>query len=173
MNSSSPVAVIVSDALHATVGENPFDVVHERLLLINVPEENQKALIAQMLALLRPGGTIALQEWDRVSLVCYPAHPAWTTLLNAYAVAFSANGGNGATGRTLASLLRGQGVDHVEIKVHAKTVGVDEGRRLLLLSLLDSMHDKMLAIGQLKRGGACSEQGSALSPFAGSQQARH
>jgi hypothetical protein len=88
-----------------------LDLVHERLVLINVPELNQRALVEQMVGLLKLGGTIVLQEYDRVSYVCYPEHPSWTILLDAYTEAFRRSGGNGATGLTFRKLKRQFGVN--------------------------------------------------------------
>jgi SAM-dependent methyltransferase len=143
------IAIIEADALELVVAELPFDFVHERLLLMNMPEGQKVVVVEQMLALLRPGGIIALEDWDRASLACYPAHPSWTVLLEAYSTAFSAGGGNGATGRALPTLLRSRGVERIGVKVHARTITVHEPRRMHLLSLLDAMHDKVVAHTQL------------------------
>src|SRR5215510_7940861 len=66
------VRVVVADALKTGLEENSYDFVHERLILMNVPPASQRALLAEMLSLLKPGGTIALQEFDSASFVCYP-----------------------------------------------------------------------------------------------------
>jgi len=141
-------SVVQRDALGANQKSGSFDLVHERLVLMNVPESNQKALVDQMVALLKPGGTIALQDYDRVSYVCYPEHPSWTILLDAYIEAFRASGGNGATGRSLPWLLRSAGVRDVQTKVHVRTVHVGESRRTLHLTMLEVMHEKVLALGR-------------------------
>ena len=146
----SNVRVILGDALRAGLEQNSFDVVHERLVLMNMPEANQKALVSQMLALLKPAGIIALEDYDRVSCLCYPEHPSWTILLDAYSEAFRTSGGNGATGRTLPWLLRSAGVRDVQTKVHARSVDVGESRRTHHLSLLEVMHEKILALGRFR-----------------------
>lgn len=147
------VRVILSDALGTGLEKESFDLVHERLVLINVPEANQRALITEMLALLKIGGTIALQDYDRVSYVCYPEHPSWTLLRNLYDEAFRLGGGNGATGRMLPWLLRAAGVRNVQTKVHVRTVEVGESRRTHHLSMLDVMHDRIVALGKITREG--------------------
>ena len=68
-------SIVQGDVLSAGQDSGSLDLVHERLVLINVPEVNQRALVEQMVGLLKPGGTIVLQEYDRVSYVCYPEHP--------------------------------------------------------------------------------------------------
>jgi ubiquinone/menaquinone biosynthesis C-methylase UbiE len=63
--------IISADALNTGLEKGSYDVVHERLVLINVPSATQQAMLAEMFALLRPGGTIVLQEYDATSYVCY------------------------------------------------------------------------------------------------------
>jgi len=66
------VKLVRADALDTGLERNFYDVVHERLLLINFPPASQRALLTEMIGLLKPGGTIALQEFDSASYVCYP-----------------------------------------------------------------------------------------------------
>jgi SAM-dependent methyltransferase len=141
------VSIVEADALGAALDVNSFNFVHERLVLMNMPEINQKALVSRMLALLKPGGVLALQDYDRVSCLCYPEHPSWTILLGAYGDAFQTNGGNGATGRSLPWLLRCAGAENIQTKVHARSVDVGDIRRTHHVSLLEVMQEKILALG--------------------------
>ena len=106
--------MVKADALRTGLERNSYDVVHERLVLINLPAPTQGAILAEMFSLLRPGGTIALQEYDASSYVCYPDHPSWTALLGIFNDTFHAAGGNEFIGRSLASLLRSAGAENVE-----------------------------------------------------------
>jgi SAM-dependent methyltransferase len=142
------VTVIGGDAVGEELQTNSLDFVHERLVLMNLPEPDQMTLVTKLLALLKQGGTIALQDYDRLSCVCYPAHPSWTVLLAAYADAFRASGGREATGRTLPWLLRSAGAQNVQAKIHAKFVDVDDSRRMHHLGLLDVMGEKILNHGR-------------------------
>jgi len=56
------VEVVCGDALSADLEEASFDFAHERLVLMNLPQAEQKRLVSHMLALLKPGGTIALRS---------------------------------------------------------------------------------------------------------------
>lgn len=143
------VEVVLGDAFSADLAEASFDLVHERLVLMNMPEREQRRLVIHMLALLKPGGTIALQDYDRVSCLCYPEHPSWTVLLEAYSEAFRASGGNGGTGRTLPWLLRASGARNVQTKVHARFLDVGNSRRMHHFGLLEVMRAKVLALGRL------------------------
>ena len=145
------VRVVVADALKTGLEENSYDFVHERLMLINVPPASQRALLAEMLSLLKPGGTIALQEFDSASFVCYPEHPSWNALLSIWNDSFHATGGDEFTGRSIGRLLRSEGVENVRMKAHVEVGQIGEYRRTHLLSLLESMQDLILASGRITK----------------------
>src|SRR5262249_6508230 len=88
------VRVIDGNALKTGLEKSSYDLVHAQLVLINLPPAFQQELLAEMLSLLKPGGTIALQEFDSASYVCYPEHPSWNILLSIWNDSFHAKGGN-------------------------------------------------------------------------------
>jgi ubiquinone/menaquinone biosynthesis C-methylase UbiE len=61
------VQLVNADAVKTGLEKNSYDVVHERLVLINIPLATQQAILTEMLSLLRPSGTIAIEEFDFVS----------------------------------------------------------------------------------------------------------
>ena len=67
------VEVLQDDALNTGLPKSAFDLVHERLVMINVPTRG--ALLQEMMSLLRPGGTIILEDVDDISYTCVPLHP--------------------------------------------------------------------------------------------------
>ena len=67
------VAITQGDALETSFEKGSFDLVHERLVLINMPVPNQQCLVSEMAALARPGGMIAVESWDRAADICYPS----------------------------------------------------------------------------------------------------
>src|SRR6185503_7821774 len=71
------VRVVRGDAHSPSLEHGSFDFVHERLVLMNMPETERRRFISQMLSLAKPGGIVALQDYDRVSCVCYPEHLSW------------------------------------------------------------------------------------------------
>jgi SAM-dependent methyltransferase len=158
----SNVKVIHADALNTGLEKNAYDLVHERLILINIPPTSQAALLNEMFSLLKPGGVIALQEFDSASYVCFPEHPSWNLLLNIWNDAFHATGGNEFVGRSLAHRLQLLGAAHVEMKVHVEVAQVGEYRRTHLLSLIESMRDLVLASGAIAAADL-REHMSALS----------
>lgn len=142
------VQVINGDALKTGLERGSYDFVHERLMLINLPPTSQEALLGEMLSLLRPGGTIALQEFDSASYVCYPGHPSWNILLSIWNDSFHAAGGNEFVGRSLGQLLRSAGTENVQMRAHVEIAQIGEYRRTHLLSLLESMQDLVIAPGR-------------------------
>lgn len=142
-------SVVEGDMLAAGLDECSFDLVHERLVLINVPETDRGSVVTAMLRLARPGGILALESWDRASHVCYPEHPAWRILDDAYREATRATIGDGTSGRTLPWLLRSAGVTDVRTKVHVRAVGLSERRRTHRLGILDVSKARILATGRL------------------------
>src|SRR5215472_7440205 len=56
------VQLVVGDALKTGLDKNSYDMVHERLILINLPTAFQQELLAEMVSLLKPGGAIALKS---------------------------------------------------------------------------------------------------------------
>jgi hypothetical protein len=142
------VQVLNADALSTGLEKSSYELVHERLVLINLPPRTQHAILAEMFSLLRPGGTIALQEYDATSYVCYPDHPSWNALLGIFNDTFHAAGGNEFIGRSLAGLLRSAGAENVQIKAHVGFPKVGEYQRTHLLSLIESMRECVLACGR-------------------------
>ena len=146
----SNVRLANADALKTGLDKNSYDFVHERLVLINIPPVAQQAVLKEMLSLLRPGGTIAIQEFDFVSFACDPDHPSWNILFNTWCDAFhAAGGGNLFIGRSLARLLRSAGAENVRIHAHANLPQVGEYQRTHILSLIESTKDLMVGSGKL------------------------
>jgi trans-aconitate methyltransferase len=143
------VQVVKADALQTGLQKNCYDLVHERLILINVPDATRVALLEEMLSLLKPGGIIALQEFDSASYVCYPQHPSFDILLSNWNEAFHATGGDEFVGRSLGGRLRSAGAVNVQMKVHAEVAQIGEYRRTHLLSLIEAMYDLVQASGRL------------------------
>jgi SAM-dependent methyltransferase len=141
------VTMVQADGLDTGLEKGSFDFVHERLILINVSA--REALLKEMLSLLRPRGTVALEDVDNVSWLCQPAHPSWDILLNAFHAVFHAGGGDGFVGRRLPVLLHAAGVRNIQTKVTVETPPPGDYRRTHLLSLIDSVRDKVIANGVL------------------------
>ena len=143
------VQLVNADAVNTGLEKDSYDVVHERLVLINIPLATQQAILTEMLSLLKPGGTIAIEEFDFVSFACDPDHPSWNILFNTWCDAFNAAGGNLSIGRSLARLLRAAGAENVRMCAHANLPQVGEYQRTHVLSLIESTRELMIGPGRL------------------------
>jgi ubiquinone/menaquinone biosynthesis C-methylase UbiE len=143
------VEIIEGDARAIALPKAAFDLVHERLVLVNVAARER--MLTEMMALLRPGGRLILEEVDNVSWICHPAHPSWGAVLDAFHEVFQSNGGDPFIGRRLAELLRVTGAHDIEVATDVEIVRPGEYRRMHLVSLLDSVRAAVLAKGLLDR----------------------
>ena len=141
------VKIVHADALATGLDKNSFDLVHERLVMLNVPARDQ--LLSEMVSLARPGGTIVLEDIDNASWLCHPPHPSWDALRDTFHAVFHANGGNGFIGRELRGMLLAHGIRDVEVKIDVHTPSLGDYRRTHLLSLIDSLGDKVTALGAM------------------------
>ena len=141
------VEVVCADAQALDLPAGSFDLAHERLVLITQPHPEQ--LLAKMVALVRPGGTVAVQDVDQVSWLCYPPHPAWDALLQAFRAVCWARGIDPVLGRRLPEMLRASGLTEVDVAVHVAVDQPGEYRRTHMLALLESVRDQVLALGVL------------------------
>ena len=132
------VTIMEADALASDLDNDSFDFVHERLVMVNVPE--RRKLLSEMLRLAAPGGTIALEDIDNVSWICEPEHDSWDALISVFHNAFRAAGGDPFIGRKLPSLLRRAGALEVRFRVQAEMPEPRQYRRthLHLVARFDS-----------------------------------
>jgi SAM-dependent methyltransferase len=145
----SNTTVFHGDAAKPSLDKGNFDFVHERLLLINMPEQSRLSVLAHMVELARPGGVVAAESWDRASLVCYPEHPSWVIMNDAYREAIRATNGDGTSGRTLSSLLRQAGLADIRTKVHVRAAEIGDPRRRHRLNVISSARPKIVDQGLL------------------------
>lgn len=138
------VVIVEADALNSGLERESFDLVHERLVMVNVPE--REPLLSEMLALTAPGGAIALEDIDNVSWLCHPEHASWTTLLDAFHTIHRAGGGDPFIGRRLPALLRSAGVLDVQAHVQAELPEPGQYRRTHLISLVQSLRPKLIGM---------------------------
>jgi hypothetical protein len=95
-----------------------------RLVLVNVPEPQQ--IVAELAALVKPGGWVAFHEADWIAHLCDPPSEAWSTLVDLFVAYSEKNGIDPFVGRKLPRLLRGAGVEdvHVNPLVHVYPRGM-------------------------------------------------
>jgi len=158
------VTVVQGDALSSGLASGSFDLVHERLVLVNVPERRE--LLAEMVSLAVPGGVIALEDIDNVSWVCEPADESWMTLLDVFHETFRSGGGDPFVGRRLPTMLRQAGVVDVRVRVQAELPQPGEYRRTHLVALIDSIRDKVIASGAMSEADLGRHRAAVLDHLA-------
>jgi SAM-dependent methyltransferase len=141
------VTIVEGDALATNLERETFDLVHERLVAINVSA--REPLLAEMMSLLRPGGTAVLEDVDNASWLCEPPHPSWDAILHAFHTVFQASGGDPFVGRRLPELLRRAGAQDIQVAISVGLAVPGEYPRMHLVSLLDSVREKVLRSGLL------------------------
>jgi SAM-dependent methyltransferase len=117
------VEVIAGDARPTGLPEGSFDLVTSRLVLVTIPQPEQ--IIAEAVALARPGGVIAFHEADRAAVMCDPPSQAWDTEEKLFMAVAEKNGNDFHLGRKLPRLLREAGLVDVRVNpiLHIESVG--------------------------------------------------
>jgi SAM-dependent methyltransferase len=140
---SRTVELIEADATGTGLPSGSFDLVHERLLLVNVPRP--AVVVAEMARLAAPGAVVAVEDVDWISWTCVPAHPDWSRLAAAAAAVWS---GDVHIGRRLPALLRSAGLRDVQVSVQARVFGPDAAYQRLLLRFVEIHRERILARGE-------------------------
>lgn len=140
------------DIMNDPLEENAFDVVHCRLVLEHLPAAD--VALTKMIAALKLGGALLVEEFDHVSFLPAPdaapdATAAWHAFLAAFAAIAETRGLDLTYGRRLRPLLEAHGLrDVTAMGVTTYERGGTEGRGLLLLSIV-SMRDLLIATGHM------------------------
>jgi len=139
------VEVLQGDAKATGLPRASFDLVHARLVLVNVPEPER--VVEEMAALARPGGMVASHEADYGAHMCDPASRAWSRLFEAFEAYSRANGIDLFIGRKTHRLFRGVGVADVQVHpvIHVYPPGHD--RRTIFWDFVRNLRDRLLASG--------------------------
>jgi SAM-dependent methyltransferase len=141
------VTLATVEATATGLPRGAFDLAHARLLLVNVPQPER--VVAEMAALVRPGGVVATQEVDWISWTCEPPHPAWDRLLRANEAVWNGRGMDVRIGRRLPSLLRAAGLVDVEFTVHARAWRPGDLHQTLLLAFTRLNRSEIVTRGLL------------------------
>lgn len=142
------VEVIEGDARATALPRASFDLVHARLVLINVPRPEE--IVNEMIALARPGGVVACHEADYGTYRCDPPHPSWDRLLDVFESHSRDRGVDPLLGRRLYSALCAAGLVDVRVRplIHAYPHG--HPRRPILIDFIDNVRAGLLESGQIR-----------------------
>jgi len=134
------VTVLEGDARRTQLPQGSFDLVHARLLLINIPRPAE--VLTEMVRLAKPGGWVDSQEADAL-LLCQPPHPAWERLSEVLRETYRQDGADLQIGRRLPELYRAAGLVDVGVAVHADHHAAGDTRHTLIPDLVRTMRAKI------------------------------
>ena len=139
------VRVAEADAGATGLPRAAFDLAHARLVLITMPDPQR--VLAELVALVRPGGVVAVQDLDQVSHFCEPPHAAWTALLGAFLTLQRENGNDPHLGRRLAGMARAAGLTDVQMAVQTRVSTQGDFYLTQLPTITRSLWDRIVARG--------------------------
>lgn len=122
-----------------------FDLVHARLVLCHTPDPQR--ILTEMVALIRPGGMVAVQDIDATASFCEPPHPAYETLMNAYQALLHEQGQDARIGRRLFGLLRSAGLADVDMIARSQVLRAGTGAQAQLPNIIRSVGARLVARG--------------------------
>jgi ubiquinone/menaquinone biosynthesis C-methylase UbiE len=141
-------AGVRAEFVHGDATEPPaqdeFDLAYARLVLSHLPDS--VAALRAMVAAIRPGGWVAVEDLFTGTLRSEPPAPALDRLQAVYSATVRAHGGDPTIGPRLPALLAAVGLREVrEVTVENPMSTVED--KLFLAELVDNMRDTMLASG--------------------------
>jgi ubiquinone/menaquinone biosynthesis C-methylase UbiE len=136
------VEVMHGDASATRLPEASFDLVHARLVLVNVPDVD--AVVYEMTRLARPGGLVASHEADYLSHCCDPPLRAWDRLFEIFKKYSSANGIDLYVGRRTHRLFRDAGLIDIEVNPIIRIFPHGHNRRMIFWDFLQNVRDRIL-----------------------------
>ena len=110
----SNVHLVVDDLFDTKLEPRSFDLVHARYVI--APLGRGREQVASHRRLIRPAGSLVLEEWDLASWHFNPAAPAAERLIHLISEIFATLGGE--AGRGLPELLREIGIEEPQIDAH-------------------------------------------------------
>jgi SAM-dependent methyltransferase len=123
------VELVVDDLFDSRLEPQSFDLVHARYVI--APLGRGREQVATHRRLVKPGGSLVLEEWDLASWHFNPTAPAAERLIRLLSEIFAGLGGE--AGRGLPELLREIGIDEPGIDAHV--IALKPGHPYLLLPL--------------------------------------
>jgi ubiquinone/menaquinone biosynthesis C-methylase UbiE len=139
------VRLVAGDAQATELPRASFDLAHERLVLISTPAPER--IVAEMVALTRPGGFVAAEDFDSRSPLGYPPHPAWDRLWAVQHAVLRRRGLDPAIGRRLAALLEAAGLAGVEVRAHAQILRGGLATATQMLATFAGVREEAIAAG--------------------------
>jgi Methyltransferase domain len=123
------VELVVDDLFDSKLESQSFDLVHARYLIAPLGRGGEQ--VASHRRMVKPGGSLVLEEWDLASWHFNPTAPAAERLIRLLSQIFAGLGGE--AGRGLPKLLREIGIEEPAIDAHV--IALHPGHPYLRLPL--------------------------------------
>ena len=145
----SNVEIIHGDARSTGLVRDSFDLVTSRLVLVNIPQPEE--IVAEAVALARPGGSVAFHEADWSVHVSDPPLQAWDRAEDLLITYARSAGIDLFIGRKIPRLLRAAGL--VDVAAHPLIHFYPPGhaRRSILLDFVEDVGERMVETGITSR----------------------
>jgi SAM-dependent methyltransferase len=134
------------------VEDAEYDVAYARLLLSHVSDP--AGVVEAMVASLKPGGVIAVEDLDFDGYVCYPpcsAHDRWVEI---YRETIHRRGGNPHLGPSLPTLLQASGLQDIGVAV-SQPCSLRGEAKLIGPMALEAMRDSIVGEGVASAEEVC------------------
>jgi SAM-dependent methyltransferase len=134
------VELVLDDLFASKLEPHSFDLVHARYEI--APLGRGREQVAAHRRLVKPGGSLILEEWDVASWHFNPPAPAAERLIRLIAEIFAGLGGN--AGRGLPELLRETGIEEPEIDAHVIALKPGHPYLRMLLEFSVALESRLL-----------------------------
>ena len=142
------VEILRADARGTGLPRSSFDLVHVRLLLVNIAAPEQ--VVDEMARLVKPGGWVAVMEPDVALRVCYPSHSGLERLTEVLAAGYRRVGADINFGRRLPHLLAQAGLEKITAQARAELCPPGHRQRAVCLDLVQNMRARILNWGLIE-----------------------
>jgi hypothetical protein len=134
------VEVLQGEATATVLPGARFDLVHARLLFVNVPQVED--IVCEMVVwLARPGGVVASHEADYAAQFCDPPSLAWDRLFEVLKRYCCANGIDPFIGRRVHRLFRDAGLINIQVNPVIHVYAHGHSRRAIFWQFLQNVGD--------------------------------
>ncbi len=121
-----------------------FDLVYARFLLMHLSDP--EAALAEMAALLRPGGTLVVEDGDFEGPYCSPRSAAYERCFDLYRAGVRLSGADPLIGLRLTNMVMQAGFARCDVSIAQPVLREGEAKRLPEWTLVEA-RDKLVAAG--------------------------
>ena len=122
-----------------------FDMATARLVMVNIPEPER--IVAEMVALVKPGGVVALQEADWGARISEPRLAALDRLFDVFETYANRNRMDLFVGRKISRWLKAAGLCDVQVRPVARVYSLESPQRTFLLQFAENLRDRIFGEG--------------------------